>query len=199
MSIHRRMEYLTLATEVFSDGILQIGGIRINFIHLFEFSSIHSFENRSDDDIGGTEEKRNFSVIEFPLVEEVTGNGVCVVDFPCIFPRIADSREGIVAEDDRVVFAEELRVEENSVFQIELTESSGVFVFSECEEFPRETHGAGFESVRTEKECREIRSEHFCEHDIEPFGPPTVQEHIVNETNFRGFFILRIHRNEKVF
>ncbi len=178
------MEYPTLATEVFSDGILEIDRVGIDFIHLLQFSSIHPFENRSDDDIGGTEEKRNFSVIKFPLIEEIAGDGVCVVDFPRIFPCIADGGERVIAEYDGVVLLQELRMEEDSVFQIELTESSRVFVFSECKELSRETHGFRFQSVRTEKERREIRSECFCEHDIETLGSTAVQEHIVDEADF---------------
>ena len=153
------MENIALATEVFSNGGLEIGGVRIDFVHLFEFPSVHPFEYGSDSDINRTEQKRNFSVIKFPLVEEVAGDGVGVVDLSRIFSRVSDRGERVVAEYDRVVLLQEPCMEKDSVLQIELTETSGEFAFTERDTSPGKSHGTGVESVRTEKERREIGTE----------------------------------------
>lgn len=118
-----------------------------------------------------------------------------VIDFPRIGSYIPDGRERVVAENDRIVFTEEFRMEENSPLEIDLTESSAVPILSERNEPSGESHGFGLETVFAEKERREIGSERLREHDIEPFGSAAVQEHIMDETDF---FLWR-HKRGNIF
>lgn len=178
------MNNLAFSSEIFPYRLLEIATVRIDLIHPFEFFSIHSLEYRSDEDIGRAEEKWNFLVVELPLIEEIAGDGVGVIDLSCVCPRVADGRKGIVAEYDRVVLSEELRMEEDFPLEIYLTKTPSVLILTEWDAFSGKSHGAGIESVRTEKERREIGTERLREHDIEPFGSSAVQEHIVDQTDF---------------
>lgn len=114
-----------------------------------------------------------------------------VVYLPGSFFRIADGGEGVVAENDRIVLAEEFRMEQYPPLEIDLTQSSAVFIFPERDEFPGKTHGLRSQSFLAEKKRGKIRSEGFREHDIEPLRSSAVQEHIVDNTNF----ILLGHKN----
>lgn len=185
------MENLTLPTEVLPYGGLEIGRVGIDFIYLVELSAVHQLEDRPDDNIGRSEQEGDLLVVPFPFVEEVSGNGVSVVYLPGSFFRIADGGEGIVAEDDCVVLAEEPRMEEYSPLEIDLTKSPPVFILSERDEFPGETERFWFQPFLAEKKRGEIRSEGFREHDIEAFRTSAVQEHIVDEADL----ILSRHKN----
>ncbi len=180
------MEYLALATEILFHRLLQIRSVHIDLIHLRELLTVHSFEESSDGDIGRTQQKRDFLVVELPLIEEVAGDGVCIVYLPSSGACIADGREGIIAEYDRIVLTKEIRMEEDSVLEIYLTQSLAVAILSKRYELASESHRPRIEPLWTEKKRREVSSERSGEHDIESLGSPTIQEHIVNEADFFG-------------
>lgn len=151
--IHWRVEDMAFATEILSYGGLKVAAVCIDFIDLFEFFPVHVLENRSDKDIDRTEEKWNFSVVEFSLVEKITGDGVCIVDLSRVLAGIPDGRKGIVAEDNRIVCLEEFRMKEDSVFQVYLAESFLVLLFSEGDAFTGKTKGDGIDPILAKKEC----------------------------------------------
>gem|GEM_PF-6790440 len=115
------MDNLALATEILSHRDLEIAGIDVNLVHLIQFSPVHSFPEPSHDDIDWSEEDWDFLIVELSLIEQVSGNRVRVVDFPSSFSRIADRRETIITEYDRVIFSEESRMKHNSPFEVQLT------------------------------------------------------------------------------
>lgn len=180
------MNNLALATEILFHRVFQVGGVHINLIDLIELSSVHTLEDGSDERVYRSEQKRDFLIIELTLVEEVAGDRVRVIYLPGSCTSIADGREGIVAEYDRIILTKELCMEEDSVFEIYLTQTLVISVLSERYEPPRESHRYRIESLRTEKKRREVSTERSGEHYIESLGSTTVQEHIVDEADFFG-------------
>jgi hypothetical protein len=75
-------------------------------------------------------------------------------------------------------------MEKNSIFQTYLSEESGIFFLSKCNSFSVKAERFWFYAFGTEKERRDIRIKCIGEHDIKSLRSSSVEEHIVDETDF---------------
>lgn len=124
------MDDLTFSTQILFHSNLEIATVHVDFIDLRQLFPVHLLENQSNSDVYRTEEEWNFLVVELPLVEEIAGDRMGIVDLPCIFAYITNGGQRIIAEDNRIIFTKKLRMKKDSVFEVDLTKSSRIFVFS---------------------------------------------------------------------